>query len=150
VRFWANGFRSSVIPGWNDRSTITLVGPTSQNGFATNIVVTRQEITEHSASAFAKVQLKLLADEAHHIEILDERTTTLAGMQIYQRLHLIDIGGQIIQQVQTYLVQQLNSSATGFVITCSATPEDFTRHLPAFRQFTEEFRFFDPDTGEPN
>ena len=149
MKFWANGFSSSTVPEWEDRSIISLMGPTSRDGFATNIVVTRQPVTESSITAFAKEQLDQLAREVPQIEVLDERTITVGGESAFQRLHVLQIKGQKVQQAQTYLMQSNDTGTTGFVITCSASPDEFPRHMPVFRRFTEEFRFFDPLAGGP-
>jgi hypothetical protein len=147
--FWANGFRSNQIPGWEDRSTITLVGPTSQDEFAANIVVTRQGLNEPSVKSFAEQQLSQLEHEAEQIEVLKERTTTINGVFAFQRLHILHIGRYQVQQIQTYLVQQIDAAVTGFVITCSASASDFSEHLPTFNKFTEDFEFFNPGSLQP-
>jgi hypothetical protein len=147
--FWANGFRSNQIPGWEDRSTITLVGPTGQDEFAANIVVTRQALGEPSVKAFAEQQLTQLEQETEQIELLKERTTTINGAFAFQRLHILHVGRYQVQQIQTYLVQQIDATVTGFVITCSASASDFPDHLPVFNRFTEAFSFFDPGSLQP-
>jgi hypothetical protein len=144
--FWANGFRSNQIPGWEDRSTITLVSPTSEDEFAANIVVTRQVLREPSDKAFAEQQLAQLEHEAKQIEVIKERTTTINEVFAFQRLHILHIGRYQVQQIQTYLVQQIDTVATGFVITCSASASVFSEHLPVFNKFTEDFNFFNPDS----
>ena len=84
--FRANGFDSVQPDGWQDRSTITLVGPVAQDGFASNLVVTRQLLIDSTTlSEFAKAQLATLAVEVQELDIADEREVELNGRTLYQR-----------------------------------------------------------------
>jgi hypothetical protein len=140
------GYHPAGFAGWDDRSTITLVGPQGQEGFAANIVVTRQGLNDPSVELFADQQLSQLNQEAERIEVLKERTTNINGNSAFQRHHILHIGQYRVQQIQSYLVREIGTQATGFVITCSASASDFPEHLPAFNHFTEHFRFFDPES----
>ena len=138
--FIANDFKSEVPVGWEDRSTITLVGPVN-NGFASNIVVTRQPLpTGTSVTEFATSQLEQLAKEVPSLQIEDERSASLRGRELYQRLHQFDASdNMIIKQVQTYLVHAFASGTVGLVITGTSSPDGFDAAMPAFKQFVDAF-----------
>ena len=138
--FRANGFNSIQPDGWEDRSTLTLVGPLSGDGFASNIVITRQYLQSNSSLAqFAKVQLATLEEEVQDLDIADEREVTLNGRTIYQRLHRFSVGKQRVSQVQTYLEIEVGNRLTVFVITGTTSPQAFDAAMPAFKLFVENF-----------
>lgn len=124
--------------GWEDRSMITLVGAGSaENGFASNIVVTKQR-TEQSVEEFAALQTELMRRELNggELQILDERAVEIGGVSSYQRLQRFDAGdGQIIQQVQTFF----SGKNTIYAVTGTASLENFDRAIPAFKKFVETF-----------
>jgi len=145
TNFWANGFRSKLLPGWQDRSTITLVGPTAADGFAANIVVTRQPVAAGtSATHFGQEQVEGLAKEVGEIQVQDKRTVQLKGRELYQQMHTFRVGEHLVKQVQTYLVGELGGETIGFVITGSASPAAFNNVMPMFKRFVETFETFDP------
>lgn len=138
--FIANDFKSEAPLGWEDRSTITLVGPVN-NGFASNIVVTRQPLpTGTSVTEFATSQLEQLAKEVPSLKIEDERSANLNGRDLFQRLHQFDASdNMVIKQVQTYLVHAFASGTVGLVITGTSSPDGFDAAMPAFKQFVDAF-----------
>lgn len=138
--FIANDFKSETPVGWEDRSTITLVGPV-HNGFASNIVVTRQPLPKGtSVTEFATTQLDQLAKEVPSLLIEDERSANLNGRELYQRLHQFDASDNMaIKQVQTYLVHTFASGTVGLVITGTSAPDGFDAAMPAFKQFVNAF-----------
>ncbi|MEL7369582.1 MAG: DcrB-related protein [Myxococcota bacterium] len=146
-KFQANGIHSIVPEGWVDRSTLTLVGPTSEDGFAANIVVTRQPIDEGTdVTAFGKSQCEELAASFEAMRVDDERTIRLKGREVYQRLHALQLGGRWVQQVQTYFVRgphPRTGLTEGFVVTGSAAVESFDANQEFFKRFTEAFEFSD-------
>lgn len=138
----ANGWTADMPDGWEDRSMITLVGATDANGFASNIVVTRQK-TEAQATIeeFAALQAEMmrgeLANSGAELQIIDERAIDIGGVRSYQRLQRFKLeNGQIIQQVQTFF----DGNHTIYAVTGTATLEAFDSAIPAFRQFVETFR----------
>ena len=145
-RFRANGFTSETLDGWEDRSTLTLVGPTSADGFAANLVVTRQALPAGaSATDFGRTQAEALAAEVDELVTEDERTVHRDGRELFQRLHRFRVGDRPIRQVQTYLVCAFSRGCVCFVITGSASPDAFDGVMPAFARFVERFEPVDPD-----
>lgn len=140
----ANGFAVELPKGWDDRSLITLAAPTSANGFAPNVVVTRERIPANvSIEAYAQAQRTAMKEEVPALEILDERATTINGAPAFQRLQRFTMEGQQLQQAQTYVLAQ----GLVFVITGTAAIADFDNQIPAFRQIIESFRLFDPEAS---
>ena len=134
--FIANGWSSVLPTGWRDGSMITLVGPTGASGFASNIVVTRdQRNGAASIEEFAEEQKRAMQAEIGAVEILDERPLLLNGNPAFQRLHRFTVEDLAIQQVQTFVL----SKDVFFVITATASIEEFDNMIGAVREFTENF-----------
>lgn len=139
----ANGFACELPDGWEDRSLISLVAPTSpQTGFATNVVVTRERIDSTiSIEEYAARQRDALLAELPGMQFLDERATSVGGAPAFQCLQRFAVeGGAVLQQAQTFVL----AGANVFVITCTARVEEFDANIPAFRRISESFRLFDP------
>ena len=140
VAYTGHGFRSQLPPGWVDRSTITLLGPTAEDGFGANIVVTRQPLPlGTSPTDFGEAQVAGLEREVEEVRVQDQRSASFRGRALFQRLHLLRVGDRWVQQVQTYLVVERGAAAEGFVITGSASPTAFDEVMPMFKQFVEAF-----------
>ncbi|MDQ3323776.1 MAG: DUF1795 domain-containing protein [Acidobacteriota bacterium] len=143
MKFNANEWESVLPGGWSDRSMITLVGATGASGIAANIVVTREEIDGFTGiEDYAEGQKQAMAAEIEQLEILDERPTNLNGAQAFQRLQRFQIEDLIVQQAQTFV---LGENAV-FVITGTASVEDFDGIIEAVRSFTENFRLTNDKT----
>lgn len=135
-KFAANGWSAALPAGWEDRSTITLIGETDDNDFAANIVVTRQKVSPAaSIEDFAAEQAELMRREVKTIEIIDERATTISNLPSFQRLQRFTAGELAIQQVQTFIL----SGDTIYAITGTASLAAFDRSIPAFKEFVETF-----------
>lgn len=141
MKFVANGWTTELPPGWDDRSVITLVGPTDASGFAVNVVVTREQVGyATSVEDYAYEQSAAMYGEVEGYEVLDERSTTVDGAPAVQRLHRFDIEGAELQQVQTFVL----GDGVVFVITGTATVADFDHNIEAFRGVVEAFSLSDP------
>ncbi|MBC7796469.1 MAG: DcrB-related protein [Pyrinomonadaceae bacterium] len=138
MEFNSNGWKTVLPEGWEDRSMITLVGATGNSGFASNIVVTRQRVeAKTSIEDYAQTQKEATMREIPNLQILDERPTTVNGAPAFQRLQRFQAEQFAIQQAQTFIL----FNQTVFIITGTATIEDFNAAVPAFRQFTASFEF---------
>lgn len=139
-KFTADSWTAAMPSGWEDRSMITIVkAADAEEGFATNIVVTKQH-AETSVEDFAAQQAHLMRQELAAsgglLQILDERAIEIGGLPSYQRLQRFDAGGgQIIQQVQTFFL----AKKTIYVVTGTTTVEMFDRAIPGFKEFVETF-----------
>lgn len=128
----------TVIPeNWADRTMITLVAPFAAGEFASNIVVTRHFIEAHeSLEGFAQEQQKIMRESLAGFELLDFRANTLGGRPSCQQLHRFPTENGFLQQVQTFVL----ANQSVYVITGTATVNDFERHLQAFRDVVENFQ----------
>lgn len=143
MKFTANEWNSVLPGGWADRSMITLVGATGASGIAANIVVTREETDGFmTVEDYAEGQKQAMAAEIERLEILDERAATLNGAPAFQRLQRFQIEDLIVQQAQTFV---LDKNAV-FVITGTASMEDFDGIIDAVRAFTENFKLINDKT----
>lgn len=136
--FTANGWNSILPAGWSDRSMITLIGGTGASGVAANIVVTREETNASPVSIedYAEMQKQAMTAEIPHLQILDERPTTVNNAPAFQRLQRFEIENTVIQQAQTFIL----AKDAVYVITGTAAIEDFNGIIAAVREFTENFR----------
>jgi hypothetical protein len=127
---------ASMPKGWEDRTMVTLVGPVSDDGFASNIVVTREKLEgSTTVEEYAKVQADLLRDEIEGVELMDERSIEINGLPAFQRLQRFAIEDQFVQQVQTFIM----GDEIIYAITGSSSVEDFNASIPAFKKFVETF-----------
>ena len=144
MRLIGNGFVTEVPSGWQDRSMMTLVGPTSATGFAANVVVVREQVgPRRSIEDYATSQRRAMETQIDGLEILDERPARINGAAAYQRLQRFTAQGHAVQQAQTFIL----FDGIVFSVTCTASVEDFDKHLDAFRRVVESFRCFDPRTA---
>jgi hypothetical protein len=141
MKLIANGFVTDIPEGWEDRSMITLVGPGGADDFAPNVVVMRERIEAGADVAdYARRQRAMTEREIPDLQVLDERLTTVGGAPAFQRLQRFDAGGRRLQQAQVYVL----TGHTAFVLTCTATLEQFDEQIPHFRRVVDSFRLFDP------
>ena len=143
MRLIGNGFATEVPAGWQDRSMVTLIGPTSATGFAANVVVVREDIgPRRSVEEYASRQRQAMESQIDGLEILDERPARINGAAAYQRLQRFASQGHRVQQAQTFIL----ADGIVFAVTCTASLEDFDKHLDAFRRVVDSFQCFDPRT----
>ena len=137
----ANGFAADLPDGWEDRTMMTLVGPTGPGGFAPNVVVTRERLPPGTRiEDYAQAQLKGASIELPGLQVLDEKATKLDGLPAIQRVQRFAAGARQIQQSQTFAL----GPDRAMVVTCSAQREDFERCPPAFEKVLGTLRFFAP------
>lgn len=141
TRFQANGFYSELPKGWVDRSTLTLVGNPSPDGFVSNITVSRQPLPEGTdAESFGATQIALLEKEFPDVQRIQQGKVEVGPRTLIQRTHLFPSNGKMVKQAQVYAVLPPESDPTGVVVTCSASPEHFNDVLPEFKVFLENFQ----------
>jgi hypothetical protein len=133
-KFLANDFTTVLPEGWRDRSVLTMIGPITDDGFAVNVVILREEVGPHvSVEDYAQRQRDETAAQVPGLETLDQRATTVNGRPAYQILQRMTANGRLVQQVQTYVL----SAGVIFVITGSAPEALFAQHIGAFREVVE-------------
>lgn len=138
-KFRANGWTADLPGGWEDRSMITLVNKADESGFLANIVVTKQTVKARtSITDYAAEQARLMQQETDTLQILDQRSIEINGVESFQRLQQIQLeDGRIIQQVQTFFAD----GQIIYTITGTAALENFDQSTLAFKEFVETFRF---------
>ncbi len=137
-KFIANGFATVLPENWVDRSVLTLVSQEAKSGFATNIVVLRQEVSgATSVEDYAREQLRAVAVNVENFELLDERPATIQGKPAYQTLQRFAANGEILQQAQTFILHK----RTIFVFTCTALVREFDAAIPSFRAVMDNLAF---------
>jgi hypothetical protein len=137
MKFVANGFTTEMPEGWQDRSMITLVNTAGEAGFAPNAVIMREPVSPRtSIEDYAAQQRLLTIREIPDLEVLDERPATVNGAPAFQRLQRFESQGRRLQQAQTYVL----GDSMVFVITCTATLEQFNQNISAFRHIVDHFQ----------
>jgi hypothetical protein len=144
--FITNDFQLDLPDGWQDGSLITLIGPTSVDGFAANVVFTREDVSDKtSIEEFAAAQLSAVHAEIAGLEILDERALPLGGLPAFQRLRRFELEGRSLQQLQTFVLYL----SKVFTITCTAEVAEFETHAAAFREIVNSFQLFERENSQP-
>ncbi len=137
-KFVANGFSTVLPDGWADRSLISFVKPPGATGFATNIVVLREEVASATnIAAYAQEQLATMRGGMPDLQILDRREATIQNLPAYQTLQRFSANNRALQQAQTYIL----SGETVFAVTCTALIEEFDDSIPAFREVMDNLNF---------
>ena len=138
-----NEFATAIPGDWEDRTMITLVAPFAPgDAFAANVVVTKHLISpRESIEGFVAEQLEIMKANAPNFQLLDVRKTSVQNFPASQQLHRFQTETGAMQQVQTFIL----CGAIIFSITGTARQQDFDRHVAAFRQIVDNFRF-DKDT----
>lgn len=145
MKLISNGFVTALPEGWEDRSMITLVGPAGGAGFAPNVVVMRQRVAPQTGvEDYARQQRAATEAEIPGLEVLDERAALVGGAPAFQRLQRFAAQGRLLQQAQTYVL----GDGVVFVLTCTATLEQFDEQIPHFRSVVENFRLFDAEAAD--
>lgn len=137
-RLKANDFETTLPEGWSDRSMISLIRNEVKNGFSSNIVILREELSPNqSIESYAHEQARQIRSQIPDLNIIDERPTTVVGKPAYQFLQRFSSNGMLIQQAQTYILHK----KTVFAVTCTALIDDFNEAIPAFREVVENLVF---------
>lgn len=136
--FIANGFKTVMPEGWADRSVLTLISNEVAGGFASNIVILREDVsTEISVEDYAREQLYKISNELENFQILDERPSIVQGKPAYQTLFRFTSNFQTLQQAQTFVL----NNQTILAFTCTARLEDFDKNIPPFREVLDNLNF---------
>lgn len=127
----------TVPPDWEDRTTVTLVGP-SRDGFAQNIVVTRERLCAGMGlGAYSQGYVSRLREQVALRELGGVEHVTIAG----RRGHVRRLGWDVVDGDETVSIHQLvgvvvdGSDAYALVATVKA--EDAAAMEPVFRSAIE-------------
>lgn len=132
------GRLSLAVPAeWEDRTTVTLVGP-SRDGFAQNIVVTRERLCAgmglgaYSQGYVARLREQVAVDELEAVEHV-----TIAG----RRGHVRRLGWEVMDGDDTVSIHQLVGmvvdGADAYALVATGTREDAAAIEPVFRAAIE-------------
>jgi len=142
MRLIGNGFVADLPVGWEDRTLTTLVGTIGRTGFTSNVVISRELVPDDTVVAdYARAQLD--AAPISDLQVISEHPTLVYGAPAHQRMQRFRAEGYEVQQQQTFV----RGRGIVFVITCTATAEEFDEQLPLFRCVLESFRMFDVDAA---
>jgi hypothetical protein len=128
---------SLEIPkGWDDFSTMTIVGPAA-GGFRANVVVTAEASTA-APPDYAQRQLKLLAAEAKAFKKINGGPSTIGG-QVAETIDFSfkDDSGRVLRQRHIY-VQVAERMIT---ISCTHLDREFEQAEGLFAEVTQSIRF---------
>jgi hypothetical protein len=144
MRFVANGFSSRLPSGFEDRSSLVLVGPNAQDGFAVNLVVTRQPVSvDTSPEAFARSQLRQLPPDMQQLEVLSEGTRERRGRPVFERHHRVHVNDRTLEQLQAFMVLE---PGLALIVTASAPQGSLDLVRPAFEEFVDGLEPSDPES----
>jgi hypothetical protein len=137
-KFVANGFATELPENWADRSVITLLSTIAPSGFATNVVVLREEIAaQTSIEEYAKEQIALSKQQVENFRLLDQRPVSIQGKPAYQTLQRFTANQREIQQAQTFIL--IHQTILAFTFT--ALLNEFDSSIPAFREIMDNLTF---------
>lgn len=123
----------SVPPEWEDRTTVTLVGP-SRDGFAQNIVVTRERLCAGMGlGAYSQGYVSRLREQVALRELGGVEHVTIAG----RRGHVRRLGWDVVDGDETVSIHQLVGfvvdGSDAYALVATVTEEDAAAIEPVFR-----------------
>jgi hypothetical protein len=133
-------FALPLPDGWEDRTVVTIAGPDDQ-GFAPNIVVTRERLCDHMGlGAFSQGWLARLRDEVPVAETESVEHTEIAGVPAQIRRVSWQAAGLRLEQLAALFV----IGDDGWGIVATATDWRFAELEPLFRRIMHGFRLASP------
>ncbi len=118
-----DAYRLPLPDGWADHTVITIAGAASADGFAPNVVVTRQPLCQGlGLGGFADGQQSLMRDEVDRYELLANEHREVAGARALVRTVRFELGeGPALRQRQAFLLHD----GVGYTISCTASDAGF-------------------------
>ena len=118
-----------VIPGWEDRTVLTMVGPNTE-GAQPNVVVTREALCDHMGlGGFSSGWVQKLADQVPVRETRDVEHIEISGAPAHLRLLEWEAAGLRLRQ----LVGLTTIGDNGYAIVCTVPSAQFDELEPALR-----------------
>ena len=108
-------------------------------GFA-NVNVVRETLPSRvSVQAYWEENKQRVREELERYTIISERGTEINGVPAVKVVATFDYQVMPVQHVQAFLVE----GKTGWVVTCTCTPDCWDEYEPTFSRIVDSFRFVD-------
>jgi hypothetical protein len=125
--------------GWEDKTEVVFVGPQRGESNPTLTIKRMTLKTEQTLAQFASIQghsLGMLLG-VKNIDILEEGSTTLGGVDALMRVYNLRFGGKRLKQRQIYALR----GQTAYVITETSSVEHYADDRPIFEGILKKFQF---------
>ena len=134
----ANAFEVGYPVGWEDHSTITMIGPLEVQ-FSPNVQVNQEQLpTGQSASDFFSAQRAEMAKDLDQFRLLDHGETALGGVRAVYHMYSWRIPqGVMIRQKQVATIYHDKL----FTVTCSAKDVSWDAVDASFDMIAAGFKF---------
>jgi hypothetical protein len=110
-----------AIPGWEDRTVLTMVGP-SADGAQPNVVVTRETLCDHMGlGAFSSGWVQKLADQVPVREAGDVEHIEISGSPAHLRILEWEAAGLRLRQ----MVGLTTIGDDGYAVVCTVPSAQF-------------------------
>jgi hypothetical protein len=132
-------FELPLPAGWSDRTAVTLAAPVASDGYAPNLVVTREPLCDHlGLGGFADGQGNIIRDHADEYAVLSTEHGEVGGERALVRVVRWRIGDeQRVMQLQAFCLHD----GLAYALVGTATDSAFGEAEPAFREALAGFRF---------
>ena len=131
-----DAFALPLPEGWADRTVVTLAGP-SDDGYAPNIVVTRETLCDHMGlGAFSQGWEAMLADQVPVTPLRPVEHTEVAGRPANVRIVSWAAAGLRLTQIAFLFVD----NETGYAVVGTCTDDRFAELEPTFRSVAAGFQ----------
>ena len=141
----ATAFELPLPPGWADRTTVTVAGPRTQDGYIPNLVVTQEALCAGMGlHGFAEGHANLVQLHASEFAVLSREECELAGERALTRLVRWRLGDEpALVQLQAFVVRD----GIGYALVGTATEDAFPDAEPHLRAMVDGFRFAPAPAG---
>ena len=142
AHFTAGPVAIPAIPGWEDRTVLTLVGPATE-GAQPNVVVTREALCDHMGlGGFSSGWVQKLADQVPVRETRDVEHIEISGAPAHLRVLEWEAAGLRLRQ----LVGLTTIGDSGYAIVCTVPSALFDELEPDLRAVIDGTRI---DAADP-
>ncbi len=132
-----DAFALPLPEGWADRTVVTLAGPADADGYAPNIVVTREALCDHMGlGGFSQGWQALLADQVPVTPLAPVEHTEIAGRPANVRIVSWAAAGVRLTQIAFLFVDH----EIGYAVVGTCTEDRFTEFEPVFRSVAAGFQ----------
>lgn len=132
-----DAFALPLPEGWTDRTVVTLAGSADEDGYAPNVVVTREVLCDHMGlGAFSQGWQTLLSDQVPVTPHGAVQQTEIAGRRANVRIVSWAAAGVHLTQIAFLFVE----GELGYAIVGTCTHDRFDEFEPVFRQVAAGFK----------
>jgi hypothetical protein len=132
-----DAFALPLPEGWADRTVVTLAGPADADGYAPNIVVTREALCDHMGlGGFSQGWQALLADQVPVTPLAPVEHTEIAGRPANVRIVSWAAAGVRLTQIAFLFVDH----EIGYAVVGTCTADRFGEFEPLFRSAAAGFQ----------